>query len=80
MSFEARAYVAIIAAMLAAMVVPIAGFMVYEHRHPCLRYSTHRVFVEELTTYISIDTERGIMVPMTTPAHYEDETVCEERK
>ena len=61
----------------------IAVTAVYEHRHPCLRYSTRRVFVPELTTYIDINGGRfdgGVSIPMTTPAHYEDETICEERR
>jgi hypothetical protein len=53
--------------------------VIYEYRHPCLRYSLRRVFVPELTTYIDINggssngANRGTSVPTTTPAHYEDE-------
>jgi hypothetical protein len=53
----------------------------YERRHPCLRYSTRRVFVPELTTYVEINggtsnvSNGGVSVPGTMPAHYEDEKV-----
>lgn len=82
MSFELRLLVAftlIIGGLIAAAVI-------YEYRHPCLRYSTHKVFVPGLTTYIEVNggssnaANGGISVPTTTPAHYEDEMVCEERK
>jgi hypothetical protein len=76
--------------VLVAMVLAFGGLIAaaafYEHRHPCLRYSTHRVFVEELTTYMEVNggssnaVNGGTLIPTTTPAHYEDEMVCEERK
>ena len=74
MSFEARA----LAWMIVATAGLIAAMAIYEHRHPCLRYSTRRVFVPEFTIYITM--ADGLRIPMTTPEHYEDETVCEERK
>jgi hypothetical protein len=67
-------------AMLLVMTGWIVAIAVYEHRHPCLRYSVHRVLVPELTTYMTLDAERGLMMPMTTPEHFEEETVCEERR
>jgi hypothetical protein len=81
--FEAR----VLGAMLLVIVGTIA--VIYELRHPCFRYSSHRVFVEEFTTYIATDasvpiggvTAAGrVSVPITTPPHFEDEMVCEERK
>jgi hypothetical protein len=44
--FEAR----VLGAMLLAVGGLVAAAMIYEFRHPCLRYSSHRVFVEEFTT------------------------------
>jgi hypothetical protein len=79
MNLQTLAFGAIVL-VIVGMTAGIVGIVVYEYRHPCLRYSTHRVFVPELTTYIVIDAEKGLMMPQTTPAHDEDETVCEERK
>jgi hypothetical protein len=64
----------------------VATAAVYEYRHPCLRYSAHRVFVPEMTTFMDVNggnsnaAKGGVSMPMTTPAHYEAETVCEDRK
>ncbi len=77
MSFETRAFLVMIGIIC---VLPVVCVAVYEYRHPCLKYSTHRVFVEELTTFTGIDAEHGFMIPVTTPAHYEEEVVCEARK
>jgi hypothetical protein len=78
LSFDTKAYLAMIGLICVPPEVCVA---VYEYRHPCIRDSTHRAFVEELTTYTSIDPEHGLMmVPNATPAHYEEETVCEARK
>jgi hypothetical protein len=76
--------------VLVAMALVIGGLIatlaLYEHRHPCLRYSTHRVLVAELTTYVEVNggsanaIHGGVSIPTTTPAHYEDEMVCEMRK
>ena len=73
--------------LLAAMVLIVGGLIaataIFEHRHPCLRYSTHRVFVPEFTTFTDINggpLNGGVSIPVTWPAHYEDEMVCEERK
>jgi hypothetical protein len=64
--------------MILAIGSLIGAAALYQHRHPCLRYSTHRIFVAELTTYIVVN--GGMSIPTTAPAHYEDETVCEKRK
>ena len=74
MSFETRAF----GWMILAISGLITALAVYEHRHPCLRYATHRVLVPEFTTYIAM--ANGVMIPLTTPEHFEDEVVCEERK
>jgi hypothetical protein len=72
--------------MLLAIAAVVAALVYYEHRHPCLRYSTRRVFVPELTIYTEINggtanaANGGMSIPVTTPAHYEDDLVCEERK
>jgi len=64
----------------------VAAAAVYEYRHPCLRYSAHRVFVPELTTFMDVNggnsnaANGGVSIPMTTPAHYEDEKICDERR
>ena len=85
MSFEAR----VLGGTLLAIGGIIGSAVFYEHRHPCLRLSSHRVFLEEYTVYVAMDggvaigattSKGGMSVPITTPAHYEDQTVCEERK
>ncbi len=64
----------------------IGAAVIYEHRHPCLRYDTRRVLVPALTTYTDINggyanaAQGGFAMPVTTPEHYEEETVCEERR
>ncbi|HTA42650.1 MAG TPA: hypothetical protein VK789_09395 [Bryobacteraceae bacterium] len=60
-------------------------------KHPCTRSVTHRVWVDQITTYVdtgggmmNADGEfipgTGIKVPFTTPAHFEDQTICMERR
>jgi hypothetical protein len=76
--------------VLLAMILVLGGLIgaaaFYERRHPCLRYSTRRVLVPELTTYVEINggnsnvSNGGVSIPRTTPAHYEDEMVCENRR
>jgi hypothetical protein len=89
-SLETKAFGWLAAGLIAVSLGLVAVAVVYEQKHPCLRYATHQVFVPELTTYISLDggipigggmtSKGGMTVPVTTPAHYEEETVCEERR
>jgi len=64
----------------------IGAAVLYELRHPCLKYATRRVLVPEMTTYTEINggfgnaAEGGFSIPVTTPEHYEEEAVCEERR
>jgi hypothetical protein len=55
MSVETRAF----GSLFLAMAAVLSALAFYEHRHPCLRYSTHRVFIPELTTYTRIDGGNG---------------------
>jgi hypothetical protein len=64
LSFATRMYVA----LLFVTVAPVIAILAYEHRHPCLKYSTRRVLVGEYTIYVNIDTERGLAVPITSLA------------
>jgi hypothetical protein len=88
-SFVTRLYSFVLTAIILLIVGILVGALVYEYRHPCLRYSTQHIFVPESTTYIATDggipigdttSNGGVAVPVTTPAHYEDQVVCEERK
>lgn len=82
--------VAMITTTIICVVLGLAGWGIwYEIHHPCLKYSSRRVYVEETTTYIATDggipmgpmtSKGGISVPITTPAHYETIQICEERK
>ena len=90
MSLEAQAFGWLAAGLIAVSLGLVAAAVVHEQKHPCLRYATHQIFVPELTTYISLDggipigggmtSKGGLAVPVTTPAYYEEETVCEERQ
>jgi hypothetical protein len=75
---------------LIAMVFMVGGIIgaavLYELRHPCLKYVTRRVLVPEMTTYTDYNGGNanlgngGFSVPTITPEHYEEEVVCEERR
>jgi hypothetical protein len=90
MSFVRKAYLplAIIVTTIVIIVATVAAALIHERRHPCLEYSTHKVFVPEMTTYTTVGqvtlengiTTPGVQIPNTVPAHYEDVKECVERK
>jgi hypothetical protein len=66
------------------------GLMFYEAwKHPCIASHMERHWVEETTTYITVDgsspmgpvtSNGGVSIPFTTPAHWETIEVCDRRK
>lgn len=67
--------------LLIAGIILCVWMLITAIRHPCLESHTERVLVPELTTYTPIQAG-NVQIPITstTPAHYEDTTVCDQYK